>query len=237
MGTLIGNSPSSNFAQLLKTESAINGTTLRTVEAGDGTQTPLQISTDKVKIAGSLEVTGAFITSNVATMDISGPSPVVNVTANTGNVSTVALGDVADADKGFISYDNTTNDMLLEVNGQAGNLSLRISPTVISTGKRINTSSILSGLNTTSDAMNSEVYIHVYDTAPVSPDKVTLPSTPVLGDTYIVSNSDLANAFNMSSSNGAGTINGIVGNQSLPAGVSRTYICVDATNKHWISIG
>tara|TARA_R110002167_G_scaffold110108_2_gene280395 strand:- start:9935 stop:10639 length:705 start_codon:yes stop_codon:yes gene_type:complete len=234
MGTLIGNSPSSNFAQLLKTESAISGTTLRTVEAGDGTQTPLQISTDKVKIAGSLEVTGALITSNVATMDISGPSPVVNVTANTGNVSTVALGDVADADKGFISYDNTTNDMLLEVNGQAGNLSLRISPTVISTGKRINTSSILSGLNTTSDAMNSEAYIHVYDTAA---GKVTLPSTPALGDTYIVSNSDLANPFNISSSDGAGTINGIVGNQSLPAGVSRTYICVDPTNKHWISIG
>ena len=59
MADLTGQSVSSTYPLLLKIESAPIGTTFKTIESGDGTDSALQLATTGIKSQGTIESTGA----------------------------------------------------------------------------------------------------------------------------------------------------------------------------------
>lgn len=105
MGQLNNQYVSSSFQGLLKMTNSTTGVTntLQTVQTGDGTDTPLQISQTQVNISGSLTVNGASITGS--TIDT---GSFATTGSNTFIGSQIIEGNLSFPSNSFVSTDNVS---------------------------------------------------------------------------------------------------------------------------------
>ena len=135
MSTLSGSNISQTYQGLLKMTDSTSGVTgtLQTVQTGDGTNTPLQISQTQVNISGSLTIngnpvtnvnTGSFVTTssfNAYTSSID--TRIDGIEAKTGSYATtgsntfigaqIIEGNVTFPSNSFVSTDNVSGSLYL----------------------------------------------------------------------------------------------------------------------------
>ena len=135
MSTLFGNNISQTYQGLLKLTDSTSGltSTLQTVESGDGTDSPLQISQTQVNISGSLTIngnpvtnvnTGSFVTTssfNAYTSSID--TRIDGIEAKTGSYATtgsntfigsqIIEGNVTFPSNSFVSSDNVSGALYI----------------------------------------------------------------------------------------------------------------------------
>lgn len=91
MPTLTGHPPQDNYKNLLQVSNDNFGidASVRTVEDGEGTPCPLQISTDKVNIDSGFQIGGVDVTATAAFLNLIvgyGSSPPVSVSYPQGSI-------------------------------------------------------------------------------------------------------------------------------------------------------
>ena len=90
MTTLTGKKIANTYKDLLQISNSNSGidATLRNVEDGEGTSSPLQLSTDTINLGGTIQLDGETLTANASALnniaDLTGTTGLVAVSA--GNV-------------------------------------------------------------------------------------------------------------------------------------------------------
>lgn len=233
MADLNGNAPASFYQRLLQLASGVVSATLQRFQDGRGNNLPMSASTSKIKVHGDLEVTGNIINENVTSFSVEGAAPDFNLTPAVDNTATIDMTETGASDQGSVSYNNATDTMSVNAGGAEV---LSMDSATVTTSKVIATTGISSGLDVDVDtSINAGSSINVYDTIASSGNKITLPNSPKLGTTYTIVNSHATNTFTVGSYLVGGTINGDTNALNMPVRTSKTFVCVDATNEHWVT--
>ena len=99
MSTLTGRKIANSYKNLLQVETSNTDldTSLRNVQTGAGNNTPLQLSTDKINLTGTLQIDGTTLTAGAATLnavaDLTGTTGIVAVSAGNIHGRSIAVGN------------------------------------------------------------------------------------------------------------------------------------------------
>ena len=133
MGQLTNLYVSSSYQGLLKMTNSATGvtSTLQTVQTGDGTNTPLQISQTEVNISGSLTINGSPVTNVNTSSFVSTSSFNAYTSSNDSKVNSLiaATGSyVTEAESGsFMTTGSVAGDTLTFTKGDGSQFSLQVS--------------------------------------------------------------------------------------------------------------
>ncbi len=99
MSTLTGRKIANSYKNLLQVETSNTDldTSLKSVQTGAGNNTPLQLSTDKINLTGTLQIDGTTLTAGAATLnavaDLTGTTGIVAVSAGNIHGRSIAVGN------------------------------------------------------------------------------------------------------------------------------------------------
>jgi len=246
MATLNGNAIKDTFNFLLKLASGSLTTTPNRVENGSGTQSALSIATNKVNVDGDLEVTGRIINNPDSTaiataaaddLVLDATTAGMSILSNDTNVGTLQFGENNAAGvvaTGGVEYDHAKSRLTLKSGGN-NDPKVEIDNSVIEIKIRQRNSSVLTSLDSSNNLIISTgAYLHVYDTvANDDLDKITLPSGPTTGDTYVISNIDQDYRFAVGAGDVGKKINGATSDFTIAKASSTIFICIGDEN--WVT--
>ena len=98
MTTLTGKKIANTYKDLLQISNSNSGidATLRNVEDGEGTSSPLQLSTDTINLGGTIQLNGETLTANASALnniaDLTGTTGLVAVSGGSVYGRSIAVG-------------------------------------------------------------------------------------------------------------------------------------------------
>ena len=122
MGQLTNQYVSQSYQGLLKMTDSTTGVTgtLQTIQAGDGTNSPLQMSTTQVNISGSLTVNGAPISIDTGSFATTGSNTFIGNQIIQGNVTFPSSSFVSTDNVSGALYFSSLNNGTLQLNTDGG---------------------------------------------------------------------------------------------------------------------